>query len=353
MAFGPEVVKVDSHSQRPIYPLLRHSTLVLVRQSSMPVRIDPNRINRQFRVFGVRTKSKLVDSVLDILAQEGSAPAVNAEPHKLRQFVESIARSYHKNPYHNFHHAVDVTNTIAWMLTRRVFRQLLTANQAFWLLITAITHDVDHPGRNNQWEVYTHSPLAQKYNNVSILEKHSLDLTRELLKEPAYQFHASMTARDVEEGLRLLEGAILATDFAMHRDFLAGFVAALKEEPGAIRRGTPEFQFLVAKALIKAADIANTTRPYPQARVWGLRVMKEFWAQGRLEKENAFPVGPLNDPVKVNMNQAQAGFIKFAAMELYELLARLDPDMEELVQALKENVRLYEASEQKTRGSLK
>ncbi len=326
---------------------------MLVHQSSMAVRNDLDGIDRQFRVFGVRTKSALVDSVLDLLAREGSAQAVGADLRKLRQFVEAIAHSYHSNPYHNFHHAVDVTNTIAWMLTRSVFRRLLTPNQAFWLLITAITHDVDHPGRNNQWEVYTHSQLAQRYNNVSILEKHSLDLTRELMNEPAYQFHAPMRAGDVEEGLRLLEEAILATDFAMHRDFLAGFVAAVKEEPGAIRRGTAEFQFLVAKGLIKAADIANTTRPYPQARVWGLRVMKEFWAQGQLEKENAFPVGPLNDPAKVNINQAQAGFIKFAAMELYELLARIDPEMQELVDALKENVRQYEATEQKTRDSLK
>jgi hypothetical protein len=319
----------------------------------MAVRKDLNGINRQFRVFAVRTKSRLVDCVVDILVHEGSAAKVGADARKLRHFVDLIARGYHSNPYHNFHHAADVTNTIAWMVTRRVFRTLLTPNQAFWLLITAITHDVDHPGRNNQWEVYTHSQLAQKYNNLSILERHSLDLTRELMKLPECQFHAGMAARDVEEGLGLLEGAILATDFAMHRDFLATFVAAVKGEPNAIRLGTPEFQLLVAKALIKAADIANTTRPYPQARVWGLRVMKEFWAQGRLEKENAFPVGPLNDPAKVNLNQAQAGFIKFACMELYELLAQIDPDMVELVDALKDNVRQYEASEVKVRDSVK
>ncbi|HEX7926228.1 MAG TPA: 3',5'-cyclic nucleotide phosphodiesterase, partial [bacterium] len=309
-------------------------------------------INRQFRVFGVRTKSKLVDCVMDILTREGSVSIVGADTRRLKRFVEEIAKLYHGNPYHNFHHAVDVTNTIAWMLTRHVFSQLLTANQAFWLLITAITHDVDHPGRNNQWEVYTHSPLAEKYG-TSILERHSLDLTRALMAQPEMQFHATMSARDVEEGLKLLEDSILATDFAMHRDFLTTFVSALKEEPGAIRNGTPEFQVLVCKALIKAADIANTTRPYPQARVWGHRVMKEFWAQGELEKENSFPVGPLNDPTKVNMNQAQAGFIKFAAMELYELLAKLDPEMNELVGALKDNVHQYEAAEQRARSSLK
>src|SRR5690349_9396044 len=257
----------------------------------MPVRKDPRPINRQFRVFGVRTKSKLVDCVMDILTREGSVSIVGADTRRLKRFVEEIAKLYHGNPYHNFHHAVDVTNTIAWMLTRHVFSQLLTANQAFWLLITAITHDVDHPGRNNQWEVYTHSPLAEKYG-TSILERHSLDLTRALMAQPDMQFHATMQARDVEEGLKLLEDSILATDFAMHRDFLTTFVSALKEEPGAIRNGTPEFQVLVCKALIKAADIANTTRPYPQARVWGHRVMKEFWAQGELEKENSFPVGP-------------------------------------------------------------
>jgi hypothetical protein len=318
----------------------------------MPARKNPATINRDLRVLSLGSKRELVELAMDLLRREGSLGTVGADPAKLRTFVEGIGDLYHENPYHNFHHAVDVTNTAAWMATRPVIRRLLTDNQRFWLLIAALAHDADHRGRNNQWEVYTSSELAKRYHNLSVLERHALDLTLRVMERPECQFHATMAPRDVAEGRALLEDMILATDFAMHREFLNVLVAQLGSGDGAPEPITPEFQRTIAKAVIKAADIANTTREYTQARLWGRKVMEEFWAQGRLEKERAFPVGPLNDPDKVNLNQAQAGFIKFAAMELYELMARLDPAIEELVAALRDNIRNYETSEDEDRGGL-
>jgi hypothetical protein len=136
---------------------------------------------------------------------------------------------------------------------------------------------------------------------------------------------------------------ILATDFAIHKDFLAAFSAAVHDYPQRRDFRDAEFSLLVMKALIKAADIANTAKPFPQAKIWGLRVMQEFWAQGRLEKAQSFPVGPLNDEERVDLNQAQAGFIRFAALELFELLARVEPGLGSLVKTLHDNVTLYEA----------
>jgi hypothetical protein len=68
----------------------------------------------------------------------------------------------------------------------------------------------------------------------------------------------------------------------------------------------------------------------------------EFWAQGVMEKQANLPVGPLNDPETVQLNAAQAGFIRFAAMELFELLAQIDPGLQEMVDNLRSNMDLYE-----------
>ena len=49
-----------------------------------------------------------------------------------------------------------------------------------------------------------------------------------------------------------------------------------------------------------------------------------------------------NDPETVKLNAAQAGFIRFAAMELFELLSEVEPGLEEMVENLRANLELYE-----------
>jgi hypothetical protein len=292
-------------------------------------------IARDFRALEIVERPRLVDSVVDTLAREGSAAAVGADAQKLRTFVDEVSRRYRPNPYHNFNHAADVLHTVSWMLTRPALRRVFSPNQAFWLQVAAITHDVDHPGNTNQWELAIGSPLAKKYGSVSILERHSLDLTRDLLTGPACAFHGTMKGADAEEGGRLLEEAILATDFARHKEFLADLGTAVA--------ATPVQRRIVAEALIKGADIANVTHAFDDAKQWAERVMEEFRAEGRMAMERSLPVAPLNDPARTSLVQAQIGFIRFAGLGLYELLARIDPGLGELVETLKGNLKRYEA----------
>ena len=133
---------------------------------------------------------------------------------------------------------------------------------------------------------------------------------------------------------------MLATDFAVHRRFLDDFAAYLDTAERDF--SDPLYLSWISRALMKAADIANTTKPFTEAMRWGKRVMMEFWAQGVMEKRNNFSVGPLNDPETVKLNSAQAGFIRFAVKELFELLARVDPGFELLVDTLNENMATYD-----------
>jgi cAMP-specific phosphodiesterase len=316
---------------------------VLAEPSVEKLRNRHSSIPRNVRVFAMRTREELVDYALRMLDRAGQTEALGVERVKLAKFVERCSQSYLPNPYHNWHHAVDVTHTMAWMLTRPVLRAQIPPVDAFWMMISAITHDLDHPGHNNQWEINIRSPLADQYANLAVLEHHSLDLAAQMMAQPEMRFTEGMSSPNIARGKQLLRDLILATDFAIHKDFLASFSAAVHDFPQRRDFRDPEFALLVMKALIKAADIANTAKPFAQAKIWGLRVMQEFWAQGRLEKAHAFPVGPLNDEERVDLNQAQAGFIRFAALELFELLARVEPGLSSLVKTLHDNVALYEA----------
>ena len=325
---------------------------MLAESPTSKSRVRARNIARNIRVFAMRRREELVNHTLALFEREGSATKVGANWPKLVNFVDRCSGLYHANPYHNWHHAVDVTHTMAWMVTRPVLRESIPPVDAFWLLIASVAHDLDHPGHNNQWEINIHSSRADKYANLAVLEHHSLDLAIGMMAEPDFRFIETMSDADVQRGRDLLRELILATDFAIHKDFLGAFTAAIHEYPAKRNFSDPEFTLMVLKALIKAADIANTTKPFAQAKMWGLRVMEEFWAQGRLEKAQSFPVGPLNDEERVDLNQAQAGFIRFAAMDLFDLLAKIEPNMKVLVKSLHDNVSLYQSMPPKAAGGI-
>lgn len=301
-------------------------------------------IQRDASILTLRTKAELAKYVCELFAREGSADRVGIPRERLYAFAATVGRRYRDNPYHNFHHAVDTVNTMAWMITRPRLVRDLPAERRFLLLLTALVHDVDHPGHNNQFEVDNHTDLARKYQNNAVLERHSLDVTLALLDQPELNLFAHLEPARALAWREILAEQVLATDFQAHRAFMDGYTAYLEQHE--IDFADPEFLSWLCRGLIKAADIANTSKPFPEAKRWGRRVMMEFWAQGVLEKERNLPVGPFNDPDKVKMNAAQAGFIKFAAMELFEQLGEVDPALREMVDNLSANLERYEAMAQ-------
>jgi len=292
-------------------------------------------------ILSVRSKAELVRRAEAIIRGEGSIDRLAVDRSALRPFITAVSRHYHSNPYHNFHHAVDVTNTMAWLLTRPVFRDNLPDFEGLLLLLAALTHDVDHPGHDNRWEVNTGSALALEYNNAAVLENHSVRVTARLMQLPRLNLFGPFSPAERERAFRTLNDLILATDFAIHQQFLRELDAALASPPYDF--GDPEFLGMVCRALIKAADIANSAKPFPQANVWGRRVMKEYWAQGDREKAHNLPVSPLHDKEKTDLNLTQAAFIKNAAIGLFELLSRLEPAVRVCVQTLRANQREYES----------
>jgi len=296
--------------------------------------------DRASPVLSYRTKTELVAYVDALFQREGSMAELGVDPRRMRVFIEEVSRRYRANPYHNFHHATDTINTVCWLVSRPVFRNKLPLHHRFLLLFTALIHDVEHPGHNNQWEVQVDSPLAREYKNEAVLENHSFQVTLRILADPAYDLFQPFGKETAQRWLKIVEELVLATDFAVHRRFMDEFGRFLASHP--VDYADPTFLSWVSRALIKAADIANTSKPFPQAMVWGQRVMMEFWAQGVLEKQRNYPIGPLNDPETVQLNAAQAGFIRFAVLELFEQLHRLEPGIGELVENLRANLTIYE-----------
>ncbi len=178
--------------------------------------------------------------------------------------------SYSNNPYHNFRHAVDVLQATFHFLTCigiipplqpsisspspkpeiHPIASLLRPIDAFTLCIVALGHDVGHPGVNNQFLVDQRTPLAQIYNDRSILENfHSAALAQLLLN-----YWPSTQAPEMR---KLIFECILATDMAVHFDYLRKFEDISSQSDEGKRNQ-------LCGMLIKCADISNVVCGFPK-----------------------------------------------------------------------------------------
>lgn len=179
--------------------------------------------------------------------------------------------------YHNFRHVVDVMQAVFTFLlqfgvlppyegrpTRSVVDEksssiaaLLTPFEALTLLISAIGHDVGHPGVNNAFLVALNAPLAQLYNDNSVLEAFHCAAYSQILRR---YWNAAFVDTDMR---RLMIQSILATDMGMHFKYmedLANLQQKVHDNQGTdgwSPQVLQSYRTLICGLLIKCADISN------------------------------------------------------------------------------------------------
>ena len=179
-------------------------------------------------------------------------------------------------PYHNFRHVVDVLQATFNFLVhigalpvydseeplathgeKSPIASLLNPFEALTLLITAIGHDVGHPGVNNGFLTTLNAPLAQLYNDRSVLESFHCAAYSQILRRywPAVFEDRKMRG--------LMISSILATDMGLHFDYMKK-MGDLQEKLGHNNsiegwngRQLEENKALACSLLIKCADISN------------------------------------------------------------------------------------------------
>ena len=181
--------------------------------------------------------------------------------------------------YHNFRHVVDVMQAVFYFLlqigilppypstsespaAQRVspIAALLKPFDALTLLISAIGHDVGHPGVNNAFLVALNAPLAQLYNDKSVLESFHCAAFSQILRR--YWKHAfeDTTMR------ALMINSILATDMGLHFKYMTdlGNLQQKVHDNDGTDGWSPqileEYRTLTCGLLIKCADISNVVR---------------------------------------------------------------------------------------------
>lgn len=271
---------------------------------------------------------------------------VPVERATLEQFIEAAEGRYLKTcPYHNWFHAVDVSHCVYRQLRAWAAEAYLSSPERFALLVSAVAHDMGHPGLNNAFLAETSHELALRYNDRSPLENLHCAQLFELTGQPRCNVFAGLSRADFLEARKTCIEAILHTDnshhFAMIKDvqmlyevnshtFDAQRGAADLEQfrPGrdAVEHlRQPESKKLLVRVSLHVADISNPTRPFRICRIWAWKIMEEFFLQGDQEKALGLPVQALNDRDKVNRPLSQVGFVEFLVSPLLFAVAKVLP----------------------------
>jgi len=122
------------------------------------------------------------------------------------------------NPYHNFRHIIDVLHACHCLLTTYEAKYYLQTIDIFVLLISALVHDLGHPGLNNTYQTNALTQLAIRYNDSSVLENHHSALAFDLFYNPIHQCNLleGMEKEQAKYVRRAIIKAILGTDMVHH-----------------------------------------------------------------------------------------------------------------------------------------
>ncbi|KAJ5206671.1 3'5'-cyclic nucleotide phosphodiesterase [Penicillium cf. griseofulvum] len=300
------------------------------------------------------TEDELVFGACEIIQHAFTMPGLDTwrlTSDELQTFLLACRAAYNSFVlYHNFRHAIDVLQSVFCFLLHigalppyapigqhsvpeTPITSLLTPFDALTLLISAIGHDVGHPGVNNFFLVKLNAPLAQLYNDNSVLEAFHCAAFSQILRR-----HWPAAFKD-NQLRKLLISSILATDMGVHQKFMqrmGSFQEKFSENNRSVDGWKPQdvdmYKTLVCGLLIKCADISNVARPWKVAKKWTQILQEEFANQGEMEREVGMETALFGGPPELGniykLATGQIGFMSIFALPLFEGISDLLPQLQ-------------------------
>lgn len=260
---------------------------------------------------------------------------VKVSPLSLKEFIIDISDSYLEVPYHNLHHATAVLHTTYVLLDGCKLFNTMDSNIIFAVLIAALTHDVGHPGNNNQFEVNTFSELAFRYNDMSVLEQHHCSVTFEIIKK--HNLHSLLTPDEFKTFRKTIVSCILGTDMSHHK----AMTEAL-EKRSHFELSSIDDQIEIGKYVLHAADIGNPILMNHLCEQWSRLVAQEFHEQIIKEKLLGLPpFSSLDISCDVSFLTSEIGFITYVCKPYWSALNKKFSSLSDYVNRIDENLNIF------------
>lgn len=277
----------------------------------------------------------------------------------LTRFVTAAETQYLRVPFHSFAHALDVLHAVSRLIRMSAADGFLTELEQFGLLISAIGHDIGHPGLNNGFLTEVGHELAMQYNDKSPLENMHCAKLYTILGNKETNVFQKLSPSDYRTLRKQLIETILHTDMVLHQGMIKElsllysvnqeiFGTADQGAGAASGQGRAEVlsqednKKTVLNCLLHSADVSNPCRSWEVSYAWAQVCLEEFFAQGDQEKERGIPVQFLNDRDKLNKPNSQIGFIEFMIAPFVVAQIMLFPGLKDFGDNLATNLTKWE-----------
>ncbi|KAI8614026.1 hypothetical protein BC830DRAFT_417371 [Chytriomyces sp. MP71] len=332
----PSTIAAAPTPQKPL------THLEATKKTTIAPKLDPHYTNKPKYILTEETKQYLRSPSFDnwawddfelfglfefIFEDLGLLTEFKIEVETLRKFLVAVRDCYNNNPFHNFKHCFCVSQMMFGIINATEVVQKLKPIDKLILILSTIGHDLDHPGFSNTYQINAATDLAIIYNDISPLENHHAAVLFTLLSNDETNVLANVSDAVYRDARKNIIRCILATDMAKHGEIMAAF----KKSSESFNFEDAEHKSLLLQIIVKCSDISNEVRPTHVAEPWVEALLNEFFAQSDTEKAQGLPTAPFMDRDKVTKAGAQVGFIGYVMIPLYELAAKVLPNMEDTI----------------------
>jgi len=326
---SPKILRLIDWNVSILQALLEE--IVAHRHATLESSSERSRSGRKMGEFITKEHKCVRDEVVEVISMPdycsntiGTKNKASIDPRaakQLRDYVTRIASFYHAdNGFHNFEHASHVIMSTVKLLQRigstDVKKKDCETEQdhynytfgissdpltKFAIVFAALIHDVDHQGVPNAQLSKEKDPMAEIYDNKSVLEQHSLDLAWSLLEESSFSELRECIFPTQEEYKRFRQlsiNCVIATDIfdkemksfrdsRWEKAFKSKFIS--KERTTALddwnRKAT-----ITIECIIQASDVSHTMQHWHVYQKWNKCLFNEMYTayeNGRSDKNPA------------------------------------------------------------------
>ena len=292
----------------------------------------------EFDVLQIESKAGLVNALGLLFKSMNILDALDIDHVTLANYIRDVSCKYHDdNPFHNLHHATYVTQFASMLIHATEAKRYLSAKQLFGVLLSAVVHDVDHPGNTNMFEINSQSYLALLYNDQSVLENHHCSTAFQLMKRPASNVFANLDKSTSCELRKIIVSCVMATDMSVHFELVEETKKIFSG--GDLSFSDSQDQIFLCKLLLHSADLSNPVRPFHISQAWARRISAEFNLQISREQELGMPVlNFMMTPDDKALCKNETGFASFVVAPMWRSLSSLFPGLLPLVKQLDSNL---------------